>query len=172
MKPEAIMEYLVPAVNRLAGGEFFAPRSSACVLIPVVHKASRPDIQAELRRIYAKLVGDETPMVRRTAATNLGALADSTTAEDIKTELLPLFTALMADDQDTVRQLVVDSAVNMMRRLRPDDVCTLLVPALHLASKVCCALNIHAYLHIGSLAFPPHSLSILGPIVESSKCCS
>lgn len=50
-------------------------------------------------RVFRSLCGDDTPMVRRAAASKLGEFAKAIELEYLKSDLIPLFTALAADEQ-------------------------------------------------------------------------
>jgi len=52
-------------------------------------------------RVFRSLCGDDTPMVRRAAASKLGEFAKAIELEYLKSDLIPLFTALAADEQVT-----------------------------------------------------------------------
>ena len=71
----------------------------------------------EMRGAYAKLCGDETPMVRRAAARHLGAFASKCDAKHVETEMLALFRRLTNDEQDSVRLLVVEDCAKLGRLL-------------------------------------------------------
>jgi len=50
-------------------------------------------------RVFRSLCGDDTPMVRRAAASKLGEFAKVIELDYLKSDLIPLFTALAADEQ-------------------------------------------------------------------------
>lgn len=72
MSPAQIEQYCLPLLNRLAHGEWFTSRTSSCALFPSTYDKVSPQLQDELRRSFAALGTDETPMVRRAAARWLG----------------------------------------------------------------------------------------------------
>jgi len=116
-------QLLVPLVARLAGGEWFTSRTSACGLFAVTYRkvnaaptSALPKDKADearrtLRKLFAELCADTTPMVRRAAARNLGKLALECGKADLKRDVMPLFERLAADDQDSVRLLAVENCV-------------------------------------------------------------
>jgi serine/threonine-protein phosphatase 2A regulatory subunit A len=53
-------------------------------------------------------VHDDTPMVRRQAATNLAKFVKAMPATVVIEEMIPLFRHLASDDQDSVRLLTVE----------------------------------------------------------------
>ena len=67
-----IEQYYIPLLNRLAHGEWFTSRTSSCALFPPIYDKVSSQLQDELRRSFAALGTDDTPMVRRAAAKWLG----------------------------------------------------------------------------------------------------
>ena len=57
-----------PLVQRLSRGEWFTSRTSSCALYAPVYDKVSTTIQDDLRRAFASLSADDTPMVRRAAA--------------------------------------------------------------------------------------------------------
>ena len=76
-KPQ-IEQYYIPLVQRLSRGEWFTSRTSACALYTPVYDKVDPAVQDEMRKAYATLGSDDTPMVRRAAAKWLGVSDDDT----------------------------------------------------------------------------------------------
>jgi hypothetical protein len=72
-------------------------------------------LRPQLRSMFATLCGDETPMVRRAACGNFGALATSVAPADLREELWSVFTKLTQDPQDSVRLHTVTSSVVVAR---------------------------------------------------------
>ncbi len=70
--PEAIEEFFVPMIRRLASGEWFTSRTSACGLFAVAYPSATDATKQELRKSFNNLCTDDTPMVRRAAAGKLG----------------------------------------------------------------------------------------------------
>jgi len=114
---EHVEQYFLPAVKRLAAGQWFSSRCSSCSLFSPAYAHLSSTIQAEVRQLYINLCQDDTPMVRRAAA---GKLADftrtilesssnpdtppSSEAQKVVTqELYPAFLQLIADEHDSVR---------------------------------------------------------------------
>lgn len=52
-------------------------------------------------RHFRSLCSDDTPMVRRAAASKLGEFAKVLELDSVKTEIVPLFTNLASDEQVT-----------------------------------------------------------------------
>lgn len=58
-----------------------------------------PAIKADLRNHFRGLCQDDTPMVRRAAASKLGELAQVVELEYLKSDLIPMFVNLAQDEQ-------------------------------------------------------------------------
>lgn len=54
-------------------------------------------MKTELRTIYNQLCQDDMPMVRRSAATNLGKFAATIEAAHLKTDVMAMFEELTQD---------------------------------------------------------------------------
>lgn len=110
------VDHLLPLLHRLATGDWFTSRISACSLVAHIYQHlpdRRPELHTEVLSMYKRLAHDDTPMVRRAAASNIAAVAKavSTNAPNkIVSDLLPVFAKLVEDEQDSVRLLVVENA--------------------------------------------------------------
>lgn len=62
---------------------------NACILL----------ISADLRTHFRNLCQDDTPMVRRAAASKLGEFAKVVEVEFLKSDLIPMFVNLAQDEQ-------------------------------------------------------------------------
>jgi serine/threonine-protein phosphatase 2A regulatory subunit A len=91
--------YVVLHLQRLAQGEWFTSRVSACGLFAVAYPRCSATQRSELRQLYGQLCHDETPMVRRAAAQKLGPYAAVMERDAVSRELLPLFTDLTQDGE-------------------------------------------------------------------------
>ena len=133
---------LLAMAKRLSGADWFTAKVSAAGILPVVYEFynhprianakgganstemnSPEEAKRELRLLYKELSEDDTPMVKRSAARNLGKLVESvanlngsgTTSSSasaaMKTiiikDMLPIFQNLANDEQDSVRLLAV-----------------------------------------------------------------
>jgi serine/threonine-protein phosphatase 2A regulatory subunit A len=105
-------------VKRLAQGDWFTSRTSACGLVSVcyqrVSNATKMDLRAYVEkknssffnnyiyfviRLFRNLCTDDTPMVRRAAAAKFGEFAKVVELDHVKNELIPLFNGLSQDEQ-------------------------------------------------------------------------
>lgn len=131
-------------VKKLARGEWFTSKTSACGLFSSVYPHVGPDARAELRQLFAALCRDDTPMVRRAAASKLGSwrlasmpegkmvkgFSEVVEPEFVKSDVVPLFVQLAQDDQDSVRLLAVEAAVSVAKLLSAQEKETLMMPTL------------------------------------------
>lgn len=128
--PQAKVEqHVVPLIQRLATGEWFTSRTSACGLFAAAYPSVNPEVKTNLRSMYKKLCSDETPMVRRAAASKLGEFATSVEAENVKEDLIPMFHNLASDEQDSVRLLAVEACASIANILQDDNE-SLVIPTL------------------------------------------
>lgn len=115
-------QHFMPVIRRLSQGDWFTNRVSACGLYAVCYQRSNPTIQEELRSLFKNLAEDDTPMVRRAAASNLDdfckALLDSSNSDAnvIDCSLECLRTLSLNDEQDSVRALTIGALVSMIKR--------------------------------------------------------
>lgn len=113
LPPAQFKAEVPPLLNQLTSGEWFTGRVSAAALFDAVYPRCDAPTQTALRHLFQKLCGDETPMVRRAAATHLGKFALTQSKEHVKAEMLPLFLNLAKDEQDSVRLLAVENCVHL-----------------------------------------------------------
>ncbi|CAF0819745.1 unnamed protein product [Rotaria sp. Silwood1] len=113
--------YFVPTVKRLAQGDWFTSRTSASGLISVCYSRVSNHVKSELRQLFKSLCQDDTPMVRRAAASKLGEFAKVVEPEYLRQELVILFTNLANDEQDSVRLLAVEAGISMAGLFRHED---------------------------------------------------
>ncbi|KAH8053923.1 hypothetical protein JL721_10644 [Aureococcus anophagefferens] len=161
MPDESLVSYYVPFVQRLGNHDWFTARISACGLFAGPHgrlpgrtrviqvrfnvsvprarvpaKASTrrlpPRSRADAEALFARLCRDDTPMVRRVAAGQLGAIALAGGASDGEPlgSLVSLFEALARDDQDSVRLQTVGNCAALFRALEPARVPGTVLPVL------------------------------------------
>ena len=113
-------EHFIPMILRLATGDWFTSRTSACGLFSVAYPRASPANKAELRNAFRTLCRDDTPMVRRAAASKLGEVAKVIEKDYLKSDLIQIFEDLSRDDQDSVRLLSVEPGIQMVSILRDD----------------------------------------------------
>ena len=72
LSQQQMEQYYIPLLKRLSAGEWFTSRTSSAALYPPAYTKVSQTVQDELRRGFAALGSDDTPMVRRAAAKWLG----------------------------------------------------------------------------------------------------
>ncbi|PWA59821.1 protein phosphatase 2A subunit A2 [Artemisia annua] len=130
MKESDLVDFFVLLVKRLAGGEWFTARVSACGLFHIAYPSAPEAVKAELRSVYSQLCQDDMPMVRRSAATNLGKFAATMEASHLKTDIMQIFEDLTQDDQDSVRLLAVEGCAALGKLLQPQDTVAHILPVI------------------------------------------
>ncbi|KAI9736776.1 MAG: Polyamine N-acetyltransferase 1 [Cirrosporium novae-zelandiae] len=108
-----VEEYFVPLVMRLSKADWFTSKVSATGLYDAPYRKASPQSQEALRQQFAHLVHDETPMVRRQAATNLAKFVKEMPVAVVIDEIMPLIGHLGNDDQDSVRLLTIDIIISI-----------------------------------------------------------
>ncbi|RKF63741.1 Protein phosphatase PP2A regulatory subunit A [Erysiphe neolycopersici] len=108
LSPQQVEGFFIPLTLRLSKADWFTSKISATGLYNTPYKKSAPPMQEQLRNHFGMLVRDETPMVRRQAATNLAKFVKDMPSIIIIEEMIPLFQHLASDDQDSVRLLTVE----------------------------------------------------------------
>ncbi|KAF9164346.1 hypothetical protein DFQ26_001557 [Actinomortierella ambigua] len=114
-------QYYVPLLKRLTLGDWFTSRTSATGLYAVGYPLASSATQEDMRKSFGQLCQDDTPMVRRAAATHLGGLAKKVGKEHIISDIIPLFNKLATDEQDSVRLLTIVDLVAIAEELTPEE---------------------------------------------------
>ena len=134
LSPEHLLDNFIPLVRRLAGGDWFTSRISACGLFAASYGSAPPGTQEEMRTSFAQLCRDDTPMVRRAASAHLPMLARAAQASSqpqyFRGELLPLFASLSADEQDSVRLLAVENCLAIGKLLTRQEYHSTVLPVV------------------------------------------
>jgi serine/threonine-protein phosphatase 2A regulatory subunit A len=126
--------HFVPMLKRLAQGDWFTSRTSACGLVSVCYQRVSNSTKMDLRSLFRNLCSDDTPMVRRAAAAKFGELVKVVEMEHVKSELIPLFGSLAQDEQDSVRLLAVEACVVIAQLFnKHEDIDKFLMPSLKAA---------------------------------------
>mmetsp|Transcript_14468 Transcript_14468/g.20399 ORF Transcript_14468/g.20399 Transcript_14468/m.20399 type:complete len:615 (+) Transcript_14468:192-2036(+) len=99
---------LVSMAKRLVGADWFSAKVSAAGILPVLYKVSGDD---ELVNLMKEVAQDDTPMVRRGAAANLGHFM-SHMKSDLE-GMVPILQQLCRDEQDSVRLLAVATTAQL-----------------------------------------------------------
>ncbi|POR37132.1 Protein phosphatase PP2A regulatory subunit A [Tolypocladium paradoxum] len=113
LSSKQVEECFIPLTIRLSKADWFTSKVSGCGLFTTPYKKVSPPVQEQLRQQFGLLVHDETPMVRRQAATNLAKFVKEMPAAIVIDEMIPLFQHLVQDDQDSVRLLTVEILISI-----------------------------------------------------------
>ena len=108
-----VEEHFIPLTVRLSKADWFTSKISATGLYNVPYSKATPPSQEQLRQQFSQLVHDDTPMVRRQAATNLAKFVKEMSPQIVIDEMIPLFQHLAGDDQDSVRLLTVEILISI-----------------------------------------------------------
>ncbi|KAH7037828.1 armadillo-type protein [Microdochium trichocladiopsis] len=108
LSAQQVEEYFIPLTVRLSKADWFTSKVSGCGLYTAPYKKVSPPFQEQLRQQFGILVHDDTPMVRRQAATHMAKFVKEMPAAVVIDEMIPLFQHLVQDDQDSVRLLTVE----------------------------------------------------------------
>ncbi|KAL9944798.1 protein phosphatase 2, regulatory subunit A [Verticillium nonalfalfae] len=108
LSPKQVEEYFIPLTFRLSKADWFTSKVSGCGLYTAPYSKVSAGTQEDLRKAFGQLVHDETPMVRRQAATNMAKFVKEMPADVVIEEMMPLFQHLAQDDQDSVRLLTIE----------------------------------------------------------------
>lgn len=108
LSEQQVEQYFIPLTFRLSKADWFTSKISATGLYTVPYQKSNGESQTKLRQQFSQLVHDDTPMVRRQAATNLAKFVRPMTPPIVIDQMIPLFQHLANDDQDSVRLLTVE----------------------------------------------------------------
>lgn len=130
MRESDLVDHFIPLVKRLAAGEWFTARVSACGLFHIVYPSAPDMLKTELRSIYNQLCQDDMPMVRRSAASNLGKFAATVEYAHLKTDIISIFEDLTQDDQDSVRLLAVEGCAALGKLLEAQDCVQHILPVI------------------------------------------
>lgn len=107
-----VSEEIIPVLHRLASAEWFTARLSVCALFKDAYPRASENQKLEMRKLYAHLAGDETPMVRRSAALRLREFCQVIEKAHISAEILPVYRQLAQDDtQDIIRVACVHTSL-------------------------------------------------------------
>ena len=109
-------------VMRLATGDWFTKKVSACGMVASAYGRSTAEGKQELLDIYVtSLCVDDAPMVRRAAAKQLGAVASKVGSNQVLAKIMPAYEKLCVKDTDSVRILAMSQTSTLARLLEDDN---------------------------------------------------
>lgn len=101
------LDHFIPVIKRLVSWETYSSKISAAYLIPVaLQNLSEESDRAEWFSVFVNLSKDDTPMVRRAAAVNLGKCGK--TSKAFVPEVFNVFFRLIQDPIDSVKQKLIE----------------------------------------------------------------
>ena len=91
----------VPMVIRLANGDWFTSKVSSCALVASAYVKSNGSGKQQLLQLFCtQLAKDDTPMVRRAVAKQLGAICSVVEAQEQHAKVVPLYKEMVMNDQN------------------------------------------------------------------------
>ncbi|KAI5959151.1 TPD3 [Candida pseudojiufengensis] len=127
LNSEEINKIFLQLITNLTQGNWFSKKIASCGLYQSVIIRVDSNIRKDLLKMYLKLVTDDYPMVRRSAATNLPKIIDLLTefTENYPNDLnkinnedweiiSKMFQHLINDDQDSVKFLSIDVLISIL----------------------------------------------------------
>ncbi|ORY34259.1 armadillo-type protein [Naematelia encephala] len=126
LNPSTLEQHFLPLLRRLAQADWFTSRASACALFAAAYPIASPQVQEEMRRMFAILCSDDTPMVKRAAAKALGPLIKSIASAPnqypiLLSDMVPLYRKIATDEQDSVRLLTVPDLIALASALNAEE---------------------------------------------------
>lgn len=119
----------IPITERLAEGEWFTSRVSACELIPTLYTYASDTDRTTLLRLFKELCEDDMPMVERAAAARLADIGTVVDVNALRSSIVPRIHHCWRDDaQDAVRAGALTGCIAVAKRLSPQDNETLTLP--------------------------------------------
>lgn len=112
-----IRSQVVPSVERLSDSPFYACRRASTALYPVVYPHVDDNCKAQLRRAFISICSDESPMIRRAAASQFGKFVDVLDVSEAS-ELFDAFIQISKDHHDSVRLLCVEACIALAKKLQ------------------------------------------------------
>jgi serine/threonine-protein phosphatase 2A regulatory subunit A len=96
-------------------GDSFSMRISATFLYAYIYSRLDNEKQSYVRKKFQKLAKDDTPMVRRGAATSISIISESLNPEHASEYLLPILKDLLKDENDSVKIHAVYSSITVAK---------------------------------------------------------
>lgn len=132
MEKNDVGNKFVPLIRRLANGDWFTTRVSACGLFSVTYPFVNESLQEELRSLYKNLCDDDTPMVRKAAYQNLGKLCLAIPKSHFKSDIYQVLKGLSQDDLDSMRIYTLECSTQLVseKKLDTQEFLTYLMPLI------------------------------------------
>lgn len=109
-----IEESYLPVLNSLATNDWYSARIASCSLFAAIFLKMSTEQQNELVKLFVELGKDDTPMVRRAAASNMSNMCSIVSSADLGR----LLEVLTADEHDSVRQSALESIAKIIDKYK------------------------------------------------------
>ena len=130
MTDEQFTKHYMTFVLELAAKDWFTARISASALFAGVYSRVPDQARRTWRSAFLRLCMDESPIVRRSALTWMGSMAQRVSTQDVLSEFLGVFTALANDLQDGVRIQVVPNCATLAQVVPREQQIGQILPAV------------------------------------------
>ena len=125
-----VATHYVPFVMELAAQDWFTARISAVSLFAGAYARVPATSRSSWRSTFLRLCMDESPIVRRSALTCMGAMALAVQPNEVQEDFVPLLDTLAADQQDSVRIQVIPNCACLARLISPEMCQRSIVPTV------------------------------------------
>ena len=109
-----------PLLLKIGQNESFMCRVSCCSLIIPAYSRSG-SIKEKLRKRFVDFCNEDSPMIRRAAASRIGKFASCIEKEFLISDLIPALKRLSSDEQDSIRVLCLESLIQIAQTLSKED---------------------------------------------------
>lgn len=117
-----LVEWMLPLLYRMTKAEWFTSRISAAGLYASIYPRVGDSHKRELRQWFLSLCNtDETPMVKRAAASHFGEFCSVMDSQTVGSECLPVLQKLAKDEQDSVKLLTVSACIAIAKMFSKDN---------------------------------------------------
>jgi serine/threonine-protein phosphatase 2A regulatory subunit A len=155
MMSDQLETYFAPLVTRLATkNDWFTSRVTSAALLPLGYDRMSNETKKTFRELFLVLCEDESAMVRKSAAENLGIFLSEIKQPEYFDSIVSALGRLVLDDQDSVRIQAMTSCIYATNIVGQDIVANRLLPMIingtndrswrvrwHLASRIHEAFN-------------------------------
>lgn len=156
-------QHFVPMLRRLATNDWFTSRIAASSLFSTTYPKVDAPSKAEYIGLFSALCRDDTPMVRRAAASALSNFVAVCEPSVVREHLVPLFIGLSSDAQDSVKLLAVENCIAIASSVSNEKENIVLPVVLGLASDNSYRVRWSVASHMAALG------EVFGPDVTKSK---
>ena len=128
LDPSVALSTVVPSIQALVANDWFTGRWSAAGLFADAYARLRGDkspaageARAALRKMWQAACDDETPMVKRHAARQIMAHAQTYEREFFMSDVVSLYATLATDENEYVRMEALDATLGLCGMMTPEE---------------------------------------------------